>query len=203
MTPYHHGDLKTALLLYAREQLETASLDALSMREMANAVGVSHSAAYRHFKDKRALLQAVATLGFEEMLVSSRGAENAAAADSRARLRTVGLAYVRFGLMYPRQLAHMFSAVSDPQASHELTSAGAELFELLYQLVCEGQREKAIRSDDARQLAHACWAMVHGLSTLLGIGALRVRQTDLDAQLLTAEHALDVFLDGMASRVKG
>lgn len=197
--PYHHGDLKTALLAYARTQLESASLDGLSMREMAQAIGVSHTAAYRHFKDKHALLEAVAIQGFEEMRVANQAAVDAAAPNPRAQLKACGLAYVHFGLTHPRQLAHMFNAVARTQATYELTSAASQLFAFLLQLVCTGQKSETFRPGDARQLSHACWAMVHGLSTLLAVGILQGLQTDLNALLLNAEQALDVFLDGMVS----
>jgi AcrR family transcriptional regulator len=194
---YHHGDLKTALLTYAQTQLENASLDRLSMREMAQAIGVSHTAAYRHFKDKHALLEAVAVQGFEEMLVANHVAVDAASPNPRAQLKACGLAYVHFGLTHPRRLAHMFNAVSRTQATGELTNAAAQLFEFLLQLVSTGQNAGIFRSGDARQLSHACWAMVHGLSTLSVVGLLQGLEADLDALRLNAEQALEVFLDGM------
>jgi AcrR family transcriptional regulator len=197
---YHHGDLKAVLLAFAREQLERASLDSLSMREMAKAVGVSHTAAYRHFQDKRALLEAVAVQGFEEMLAAGRTAEDPASSDARAKLKALGLAYVRFGLRHPRRLAHMFNAVSNPEATAELMQVGAQLFELLFQLVREGQQKEVFRAGDARQMTHACWAMVHGLSILLSIGILQTSEVNLNAQMLSAGQSLEVFLDGLGTK---
>lgn len=196
-TSYHHGDLKAELLAYAREQMERASLDGLSMREMAKAVGVSHTAAYRHFADKRSLLDAVAVQGFQELLAANDGAVTAAATQPRCRLKASGMAYVRFGLESPQLLSHMFGAVSQPQASEALVGAGALLFERLRQLVSAGQQQAAFRAGDASQLSHSCWAMVHGLATLLGVGLLRRPGASAEALLAYAEQALDVFLDGM------
>ncbi|MDP9901082.1 TetR/AcrR family transcriptional regulator [Variovorax ginsengisoli] len=202
---YHHGDLRNVLLAYAREQLERASLDGLSMREMAKAIGVSHTAAYRHFQDRRALLQAVAVDGFQEMLGATRAAAGADRPFGRAQLKASGLAYIRFGLMHPRLLAHMFSAVGEPDAPEDLVHAGAQLFEVLLQLVSTGQEEGVFRAGDARQLSHACWAMVHGLTTLMGVGVLRgagdAQDTDLTGALQEAAQALDVFIDGLSKPV--
>src|SRR5690554_4321849 len=132
MTPsYHHGDLKPALLTYAREQMEQGNLDALSMREMAKTIGVSHTAAYRHFTNKHALLDAVAVKGFEEMLEACAAAVRHEEDVPRSMLKACGLAYIRFGMTYPRLLAHMFSAASMPQASTALGEAGARLFDML------------------------------------------------------------------------
>ncbi|WP_432731148.1 TetR/AcrR family transcriptional regulator [Variovorax sp. W6] len=197
---YHHGDLKAVLLAYAREQMERDNLDGLSMREMAKAVGVSHTAAYRHFQDKRALMEAVALQGFEEMLAACQSAIDAAPAGPRPRLKACGRAYVGFGLRFPRLLAHMFGAVSQSQSNEGLVQAGARLFDQLLQLVADGQADRTFREGDTRQLSHTCWAMVHGLSTLLGVGVMRTPETPLDALLLSAEQALDVLLDGIAAK---
>lgn len=199
-TGYHHGDLKAELLAYVRELMEHADIDGLSMREMAKAVGVSHTAAYRHFADKRALLDAVAVQGFEDLLKSSRAAVDCAPATPRSRLKASGLAYVSFGLASPRLLGHMSSAVSQPQASAALTDAGARLFESLRQLVSEGQQQGSFRTGDVGQLSHSCWAMVHGLAMLLGMGLLRTPQASHESMLAYAEQALEVFLDGMQQR---
>lgn len=197
-TSYHHGDLKTVLLAFARAQMESVSIDGLSMREIAKAVGVSHTAAYRHFTDKRALLDAVAVQGFEEMRQACLSAAENAPKNARARLKACGLAYVRVALLSPRLLAHMFIAVSDAQASTALMNAGTRLFELLCTLVAEGQEWEAFRCGDPRQLSHACWAMVHGLSTLLGSGLLKGYENQHGALILSAEQAIDTFLDGLS-----
>lgn len=196
---YHHGDLKAVLLGHARAQLERTGLDDMSMREMAKAVGVSHTAAYRHFADKRALLDAVAVQGFEELLLGFETAMAAVPAQPRARLKACGLAYVAFGLGSPRLLAHMFQAVAQPQASEALVGAGARLFEVLLRQVGEGQAQGLFRGGDARQLSHACWAMVHGLSALLGVGMLKTPEARSEALLDSAAQSVEVFLDGLAA----
>lgn len=166
-SPYHHGDLKSTLLAYALEQMEGAGLDGLSMREMAKAVGVSHTAAYRHFADKQALLDAMAEQGFEALRQASREAV-AAAQGSPDRLLASGLAYVQFGRQHPRQLAHMFGAAARATAPPGLRAVAADLFNDLQTLVAEGQQDGSFRAGDPRALAHACWAMVHGLALLEG-----------------------------------
>ncbi|MDH6590405.1 AcrR family transcriptional regulator [Variovorax sp. TBS-050B] len=201
---YHHGDLKSVLLDYAREQMERASLDDLSMREMAKAVGVSHTAAYRHFADRRSLLDAVAVQGFEELIAGFQAGMQAAPEGPRSGLRACGLAYVAFGMATPRLLAHMFKTVAEPQASEALVGAGARLFEVLLGLVTEGQARGVFRGGDPRHLSHACWAMVHGLATLLGIGMLKTPDARPEALLQSAGQSIEVFLDGMASdRARG
>ncbi len=58
--PYHHGDLRKELLCAAREVLEECNIATLSLRAVAKKVGVSHTAPYRHFKDKEELLAGIA-----------------------------------------------------------------------------------------------------------------------------------------------
>src|SRR3954471_16858488 len=65
--PYHHGDLRAALLAAAERPLRDRGAGALSLRELAREVGVSHAAPGRHFKDKQALLDALALAGYERL----------------------------------------------------------------------------------------------------------------------------------------
>ncbi len=196
-TPYHHGDLKSTLLAYALEQLEGAGLDGLSMREMAKAVGVSHTAAYRHFADKQALLDTMAEQGFEALRQAIRDAV-ATAQGSPDRLLASGLAYVQFGRQHPRQLAHMFGAAARATAPPGLRSVAADVFNDLQTLVAEGQQNGSFRAGDPRALAHACWAMVHGLALLQG-GHLLGQSAGVDSRAGGDTHAVPQRQDEHAS----
>lgn len=93
--PYHHGDLRRALLDAAERLLERDGIGALSLRGVAREAGVSAAAPYHHFKDKDELLAAVAKTGFEHMTTFMRAAAERVA-DPRARLTAIGVAYIRF-----------------------------------------------------------------------------------------------------------
>ena len=196
---YHHGDLKAALISYATEHMERSGFDRLTMRELAQAVGVSHAAAYRHFADKHALLDTIAVAGFEQLLAEESLAVAAAGADPRARMKASGLAYVNFAARYPRRLMHMFGAAADPAAPDDLIAAGANLFGSLESLVREGQHLGHFRPGEPRDLAHACWAIAHGVSSLLVLSSLCVPAA-LDVAMARAERSLDVFLDGLCTQ---
>ena len=92
---YHHGDLRQALLDAALVILQTKDAKALSLRGVARQAGVSHTAPYRHFADKAALLAAVAEAGFVEFGQYLQNAVDAAGADPVASLKLTGMAYVR------------------------------------------------------------------------------------------------------------
>src|SRR3954451_16003211 len=72
--PYHHGNLRTALLEAAERTLREGGAEKLSLRELAREVGVSHGAPRRHFPDRQALLDALSQAGFERLGAELRGA---------------------------------------------------------------------------------------------------------------------------------
>ena len=98
--PYHHGDLRTALLGEGLRLVEEGGADALSLREVARAAGVSATAVYRHFPDKRALMTALAQEGVRRLGEAQREAA-AAAGSGAAAFTATGRAYVRFALANP------------------------------------------------------------------------------------------------------
>jgi len=93
---YHHGDLREALLAVARRVLATAGPEALSLRELARALDVSHNAPYRHFPTREALLAALAAEGFRELSRRTREAMEQVPPERRMTVR--GAAYVGFAL---------------------------------------------------------------------------------------------------------
>ena len=101
---YHHGALGPALLAAARALLDEGGPDAVGLREAARRVGVSPTATYRHFKDKDALLAALAVEGFHEF-----GAALAASESAPDPLSAMGAAYVDFALAKPGMFRLMFS----------------------------------------------------------------------------------------------
>src|SRR5215831_9732799 len=104
---YHHGDLRQALIRSALEILSQAGAAGLSLRAAARRARVSAMAPYRHFADKEALLAAVAEYGFQQ-LAGRLAAAAAAAADPRAGLGALGVAYVIFARDEPSLFKLMF-----------------------------------------------------------------------------------------------
>lgn len=99
MSTYHHGDLRPALLAAAAQALEKDGPDGISLRELARRAGVSHTAPYRHFADRQALLAALAEEGFATL---------AAELDGKP-WRDQAVAYVRFALAHPARFRLMFA----------------------------------------------------------------------------------------------
>src|ERR1700684_1459737 len=91
--PYHHGDLRRALIDAALALVTEEQDWAFSLREVARRAGVSHNAPYNHFPEKRDLLGAVAAAGFE-VLAERTGSSLEGLTDARARLLACGRAFV-------------------------------------------------------------------------------------------------------------
>jgi AcrR family transcriptional regulator len=169
--PYHHGDLRAALVRAGLAILAEEGAQALTLRAAARRAGVSHNAPYRHFADKEALLAAIAEEGFVELgarLEEARARVSGLPGSARAQLEETGWAYVRFALTHPDHVRVMFgSLVADQGRYPGLRAAGARAFDVLVQIIRAGQAAGAVIAGEPRQVAFAAWGMVHGLALLL------------------------------------
>src|SRR4249919_1247087 len=175
--PYHHGDLRRAMVEAALEILrETQSLE-LSLRELARRAGVSHNAPYKHFADKRELLAAVSAAGFET-LTKRMTTEIAGLDNARERLFAMLRAYIYHGVENPALYSLMFGGyLGGPDRSRpaiELAEA-EQAKALLAGVIVAGGLGSAIplTSRNERKIAGAilaCWSLVHGLTLLLADG---------------------------------
>ena len=155
---YRHGNLPTALVAAARKILDENGLQAAGLRETARRVGVSATAAYRHFASKEDLLAAVAAEGFRELRAaietSSRGAHP---------LIRGGVAYVEFAQRNPGLFRLMFGPVIAERAKYPaLDAAAGSVSEFLWRAVAEFDQRP--REDNVT--ATAAWSIVHGLANL-------------------------------------
>ena len=133
--PYHHPDLRQALIRSALELLAESGVAGLSLRAAARRARVSAMAPYRHFADKEALLAAVAEYGFRE-LAERLTAAQAIATDPRAGLAALGVAYVVFACDQPSLFKLMFGPMIDQKSGHpSLDEAGSACFNALGQAV--------------------------------------------------------------------
>ncbi|MBX3498179.1 MAG: WHG domain-containing protein [Alphaproteobacteria bacterium] len=157
---YHHGDLRAALLREAGRVLATSGPEALSLRELARALGVSHNAPYKHFENRDALLAALAAEGFREL--TADGQEAAGNAPPGEMMRSRALAYIRFALRRPAVFKLMFSRDVSSRTHAELSEAARNGFFVLRQALSGGASDRL-----ANDTALAAWAFVHGIAHLL------------------------------------
>lgn len=165
---YHHGDLRAALIRASAELIAEKGVEAFTLRAAAQRVGVSHAAPYRHFKDRDALLDAVAAQGFAAHVDSVRVAVEERD-DALERLRAQGEAYVRFAEERPSHFRVMFGRTSsDPEA------AGVASFSELLARIDECQEARVIAAHDRLKVAGVLWCAVHGLAELSVSGAIEL-----------------------------
>ena len=175
---YQHGNLAEALVQAGLKLLSEGGVEKLSLRAAAQLAGVSHAAPYRHFRDKEALVAAIAERGFRLLtaFMKEEVAAMAPGAGAAERLRATGIGYLRFATAHPAYLQVIFGGVLGKDALPEsLRQAGAEAYATLRAVVAEGAASgelRASRPEDEDRLALASWSMVHGLATLIVNGAI-------------------------------
>ena len=162
--PYHHGNLRAALLESAEQTLNEGG--ELSLRELARQVGVSHAAPRRHFAGKQALLDALAEDGFERLGDDLRGALAAAGPSFDARLLAFVRAYIRFATEHAALLELMFAGKHRPGADPSLRVAADRAFEAPLTLIAEGQAAREIVAGDPEGVGMVAFAAAHGIAAL-------------------------------------
>lgn len=192
-SPYHHGNLREALLARAEEVLATAGADSLSLRALARDLGVSHAAPGRHFRDRQALLDALAVRGFTRLNEGLRAAVDAPGPVT-ARLAGMGRAYIAFAVANAPLLSLMFTAKHADDSSVELRELGHQSLHIAAGLVALAQQEGVVRAGEPDRLAQVAFSTVHGLAAL-AVGSL-LEDTPLSE---ATDLALDVLLAGLAA----
>ncbi len=179
--PYHHGDLREALSAEAFEQVRTRGGDAVSLRAVAQAVGVSASAAYHHFPDKTALMQEVGHRGSLELdrrtLLAADAVRGRGRRAATERLRACGAAYIGFAQDEPHLFRHTFGpdcAGSAPTGDKAKDSAS---YRTLGRCLDDLDRLGLLNAPRAG-LDLMTWSAVHGFASLLIEGIIPVDATE-------------------------
>jgi AcrR family transcriptional regulator len=180
--PYHHGSLHSALIEASIALAREGGPDRVILREAARTAGVSHSAAYRHFADREALLAEVARFARNELAAEMRRRLNRTK-DPRRRLRALGTAYIDFALTEPGLFRTAFT--SHPATSRDTaddrptgredpshTTAIADPYDVLGQVLDEAQAAGLLDPRRRPGAEIAVWSAVHGLAGLLLDGPL-------------------------------
>jgi AcrR family transcriptional regulator len=169
---YHHGNLRRALLDEALAMIRSDGVSGLTLREIGTRLGVSRTALYRHFADKGALLEAVATDGFRTLREQLVTAWNQAGHDL-AGLDAMGVAYIHFAVASPSHYRVMFGGFVEPSGHQpELAVEAAGALQALVDALIALQRERLVHGDDATTMAMFVWSVVHGVAMLAIDGQL-------------------------------
>jgi AcrR family transcriptional regulator len=159
--PGPHG----AILEAARDLIAGGGFEAMSMRAVAERVGVSATAIYHHFANKQALVDAVMRRGFEQFGAEMRAATDRHPRGSLQRVRAFGEAYVRFALEHEAYFRIIFSIAAPTVRDIDDLPAGAG-YPLLCETIADAMASGEMRRGDVDLMAHYLWAHVHGVVTL-------------------------------------
>jgi AcrR family transcriptional regulator len=162
--PYHHGDLRRALTGAALDLISEKGPKGFTLTEVARRAGVSTAAPYRHFTDKSDLLATVAELGFQRLYDALRAAPDGP--DSRHHLIELGRAYLRWALEHPAFYLVMFGAEVKGADHPGLDRAFEAAFSVLLEAIDAAITDGVLPNRDARAMAGALWAVVHGAASL-------------------------------------
>ncbi|QKW37061.1 TetR/AcrR family transcriptional regulator [Actinomadura sp. NAK00032] len=186
--PYHHGNLRQAVLDRAAVKLREKGAAELSLRELTGEIGVSHAAPRRYFPDRQALLDALAAEGFARL--GARLREAASAADAPAgQIRSIANAYIGFTAAEPNLVELMFShkhGAAGVAIAHSAVEAFAPILEVF-------QHAQAEDGSGAERASVIFLATFQGLAGLISCGVVRPDQVkDLIADAVarfTGPHA--------------
>ncbi len=186
--PYHHGNLREALLDAAEAAIQGGTAYEISLRELGRAVGVSHTSAQRHFADRRNLLDALAQRGFDRL-----GAALAEPVDDRAlsfdaRLVRLARAHVGFAGRHPALFRWMSEAMSLADAPAPLMAARDRAFAPASSIFADGQVAGVVVPGKPEQLGLASFAAVQGLIALCPGGRFD-------------GHSLDALIGGVIEQI--
>lgn len=186
---YHHGDLRDALIRAARAAMETGGPEAVSLRELAQTLGVSTAAPYRHFRDRRALLAAVAAEGFNELVEAYRRAR-AGPGSPMTVMRNTARIYLALAFDHPGMFRLMFDSdilSGEPPQSLTQPAMGAWLeFCRTVSIVDTTADERTVK-----RRAVTGWSTLHGYVTLAQAGRLAAFMTEP----LTGDDLIEAVLD--------
>ena len=173
-TPYHHGDLREALLQAAERVLERDGLAGLTLRAVAREAGVSHAAPTHHFGDLTGLLSELAAIGYRRF-GSAMDAARAAASMPMEKGLASAKAYVSYARAHPGMFGLMFRTERLDMTRPSLREAADASFAGFAAGIGDARHEQI--STETLTLAQAgaltrAWSLVHGFSTLLLDGRL-------------------------------
>lgn len=191
---YHHGNLREALIAAVKDLIARHGPSGFTFSEAARAAGVSPAAPYRHFKDRDALIAAVAEEGFTVFADHLEMAFDKGGPSPMRAFEAVTQAYLTFAAKERAYFTAMFQA--GPPASAEVKQAGDRAFWVL-QRACEGlvRHMPEAKRPPIHMMAYHVWSMCHGIAELFGRRGGQPRAPIEAAELLEAGTA--IYLRGL------
>lgn len=185
---YHHGNLRKTIVDTALRILEEEGAEAMSVRRIANEIGVSHQAPYRHFKSKDDVLNALRAHGFLALAEAARDTRVLHPESARLQLEAAALAYVNHADSSPALYKLMFGGTwTIDQLREEHRNCAGEAFRSLASIVGQAPPPHSPQTIERTQIL---FATLHGIVTLHSIGFLGQENPQLETLVLSACRSL-------------
>lgn len=172
--PYHHGDLRRALLDAALQLVAERGIHNFTLREVARQAGVSHNAPYHHFADKAELVVALTVEGFKTLELAVRSTYEQTPGTPLERTLAISGTYIRFALENPAAFSLMFrpelrqSSHGECECNQAVKSAADATVQVLLDGIAASQQAGLLRTDlSLDTLALTLSSTMHGLTMLL------------------------------------
>jgi AcrR family transcriptional regulator len=199
--PYHHGDLRNALVQAGLELLAEGGAQELDLRKVARRAGVSHAAPYRHFADKQALIAAINEEGFYMLAERIRSTLREVPDEPFEQLLGVALAYVRFAQDNPWLMREMFSGITIERETFEsLQMASKSVYRLYAEVIKSGQERGKIVDGDPNALAGVLWSVLHGLAMLIIENQMRPYADGPEGTERVTRYTIELLYRGFARK---
>lgn len=164
---YHHGHLRDAVLQQALKLIRKRGDVNFSLREVAEAVGVSHAAVYRHFRNKIDLLATVAAAGFDQLGQSIQAAGKDADCSPDERLARQGTAYIQLAIQRPGHFTAMFAPeIQRGEQAVQVQAAADKAYGYLTETVARKLGTNDLQDPRVHLHSMRYWALIHGLACL-------------------------------------
>lgn len=195
---YHHGNLRQALIQAAIPVLREKGIVGLSLRGLATGLGVSHGAPYRHFKNKTALLEAIAITGFTALQEICQEAEYRFPEDPRKQLYEAGMGYIFYIARNPEIADLMFRpGLSQNHSGEELRQAVDAAIGSLATIIENGKQHRLYADHDTMDLVLTSLSTVHGLAMFIAGGMLIDPASPRSSIEALGARVYDILMHGM------
>jgi AcrR family transcriptional regulator len=199
--PYHHGDLRNALIQAGLELLAEGGAQELDLRKVARRAGVSHAAPYRHFADKQALIAAITEEGFRWLAERIQATLREMSDEPFEQLLGIALAYVHFAQEHPRLMREMFSGLTiERETFVSLQMASKTVYRLYTDVIRRGQERGKFVDGDPAALAGVLWSVLHGLAMLIIENQMRPYADGPEGTERVTRYTIEVLYGGFARK---
>lgn len=182
------------ILRAAHKLFDREGADAVTMRRVAEAVGITPMAIYRHFPTRDALLKRLSDDSFNA--VAHEWGAHARHGDVLKRLLALAGPYLDYALAHPHLFDHAFSVRRDDARLYpeDFRAGRSPTFNVLIEAVTEGMAQGVLKRDDPLDVSMAIWAQQHGLIALYRAGRFSYDETQFRAFYL---QSLRRLIDGI------